>query len=1192
MKVLLRDLTPGQDYLMQFRTNDGTNVSPWSPVYQFTTIGDGTPPSNPSGLDWKPTGESFIGTWTAPTTDGNGKALKDFSHYEVTVEAGAKSKVYTTSNATWEFTLVMNAEAFGGIELTVKITVKSVDSTGNKSSGINMTATEDTPPVPSAPIITNASGQIAVEWNGSTSVGVINAFNLQYVEIHASKTNNFTPSDATIVGRFEGWIAGRQQTIVPGLDYGSLYYFKLVSVNKKNKKSTPSAQASGTPTRISGLEIQNGTITTDQINFTSSLGGSRAWYQTTAPTTAQGAKDNDTWFDTDDGYHNYVRVSGAWLDVRDTGIANADQKAIDAAAAAAAANTAALSAAGIANSKGKVYVQSTAPAGDANSLWIDTTGAANTPKRWSGSAWVAVTDKVATDAATAAANAAQAATDAASAATTAQNTANSKNQVTYSTADPSGNGTRAGDIWFKRDGAGIIIGQWEWTGSAWTARTIGNQVIANLDAGKITAGTLDAARIAAGTLTADKISVGDFTDFIPNPKFDPTLSSMGYNILASNASEVPANAPAGNVAKLASRDHAPSPYQPFPVSPGDQIYTSVWVAPAATTGSANFNLYFFGQKPKGNIIAFPNSGIQNSSVKGWRKVEWIYTVPLDGTITHLTPLLQIDQTSPPAGTVWYVTDWHVRRVTPSVLISDGAVTAAKINAGAITADKVGTNLIITAAANIGNAVIDDAKIASLKSGKIVAEETATNLIIANTANIKDAIITSAKILNLSADKITTGSLQANQKIISGPLNGDHAEMSSTGFRVYTNDPLLGTPTEVIRMGTDTNDFFGVVNSAQELVASIDDSGASSFRRVVVKEEVLINGVSVADMLKGSSAGMVGYWGGTITNLEQAGNIGIKETEYGVAQVTFPVVAGRTYYIRWQLPFYYATAAEGEIWQRLVYRINGTPVPGNAVECGVRVTNSWKINSYQKDNLDGIIVAPSTGNCTVMMTMRYPWGTTNSVVKVAQNAWTEAQAFDMGKAGIAAGGQSSGFGNLVSVGSPPPAPPAPPPPTQQYFVDLAPAGWASYRGDGSLRPGGDGVTQGWDPSGFNGDGGGFWYFFIPSITGVVDLATFYCYSNHWYYNSGGTAIFNLIPNGVNSNFASFKLRGDMYIDGFPKPGGKEVLLPGDWLPFFRNGGTNGSNQAVGISVGRANNTNLTYYGRFDGPSARLRIYYTQ
>ncbi|MBP6520883.1 DUF1983 domain-containing protein, partial [Shewanella sp.] len=48
----------------------------------------------------------------------------------------------------------------------------------------------------------------------------------------------------------------------------------------------------------------------------------------------------------------------------------------------------------------------------AQNLWIDTTGNANTPKRWNGSTWVAVTDKAATDAASAAA-AAQAAANAA-----------------------------------------------------------------------------------------------------------------------------------------------------------------------------------------------------------------------------------------------------------------------------------------------------------------------------------------------------------------------------------------------------------------------------------------------------------------------------------------------------------------------------------------------------------------------------------------------------------------------------------------------------------------------------------------------------------------------------------------------------------------------------------------------------------
>lgn len=73
-----------------------------------------------------------------------------------------------------------------------------------------------------------------------------------------------------------------------------------------------------------------------------------------------------------------------------------------------AAQQAAQAASDKAGGKGEVIYSSTEPATDkrlAQNLWIDTTGAANTPKRWTGAAWVAVTDKVATDAAAAAASA-------------------------------------------------------------------------------------------------------------------------------------------------------------------------------------------------------------------------------------------------------------------------------------------------------------------------------------------------------------------------------------------------------------------------------------------------------------------------------------------------------------------------------------------------------------------------------------------------------------------------------------------------------------------------------------------------------------------------------------------------------------------------------------------------------------------
>lgn len=152
---------------------------------------------------------------------------------------------------------------------------------------------------------------------------------------------------------------------------------------------------------------------------------------------------------------------------------SAAQSATDAATAARKANTAAAAAAGVANGKADVLIQSTAPATSmrkASTLWIDTTNGANTPKRWNGSAWVAVTDKAATDAAnaavkahaaaqtaqstadkaqTTAANAASQANQAQAAAKKAQTTADGKNLIYRGPDEPTHDGLKPGDMWWR-----------------------------------------------------------------------------------------------------------------------------------------------------------------------------------------------------------------------------------------------------------------------------------------------------------------------------------------------------------------------------------------------------------------------------------------------------------------------------------------------------------------------------------------------------------------------------------------------------------------------------------------------------------------------------------------------------------------------------------------------------------------------
>lgn len=218
-----------------------------------------------------------------------------------------------------------------------------------------------------------------------------------------------------------------------------------------------------------------------------------------------------------------------------TAASTAQTAANNAQSDAAAAASAAASAAGIAGAKGEVIFSATAPAAAkqlTQNLWIDTTGNANTPKRWNGNAWAAVTDKAATDAAAAAvtaksaadaaqgtantattlANSAKTAADAAAsaasaaqgAATAAQTTANGKNKIVRSSAAASGTNYSNGDQWWQFSGS-QVTNMWIYEGG-WVKQTITDSLITNLNAGTITAGTISTDRFGANTITGVHIA--------------------------------------------------------------------------------------------------------------------------------------------------------------------------------------------------------------------------------------------------------------------------------------------------------------------------------------------------------------------------------------------------------------------------------------------------------------------------------------------------------------------------------------------------------------------------------------------------------------------------------------------------------------------------------------------------------------
>jgi hypothetical protein len=429
-------------------------------------------------------------------------------------------------------------------------------------------------------------------------------------------------------------------------------------------------------------------------------------------------------------------------------------------------------------------------------------------------------------------------------------------------------------------------------------------------------------------------------------------------------------------------------------------------------------------------------------------------------------------------------------------------------------------------------------------------------------------------------------------VVAGDPDGDHARMNPTGFRVYKADPQGGTPDEVVRMGTDTNDYFGIVNGAGDLVGSWDDTGRLSATGVEVSEELRVKGRTLATIIEEDAASAVGFFEGYPPGLGPGGNYGPIRDRVGISEVNGYLRAGRRYRITSSLTWL-STLVPAEC--RISHTFSG-PVAVGSDTAGTPLVTSPQVDiaeisavnpgGWQNASVECTFVPTTTGRHRFLVTIERGVSTAEADIFVVNPRKITMRIEDTGPAVPTAGSHSQGGGTIYQG----PPPPPPPPPTQQYYVDLGPVGRASWRGNGSLMTGyGNDVYQGYYST--NGDQKGMFWFDLPTITGTVDRVDVYMYFRHWFFNSGGTVIMNISDQrGVNPNF--FKFRNDWYVGGWPKPGPRTVTIPwADWLPFFR--GTNNDNyngRATCITLGPSGGTNQTYYGV--ATDCRLRLWYTQ
>ena len=228
-----------------------------------------------------------------------------------------------------------------------------------------------------------------------------------------------------------------------------------------------------------------------------------------------------------------------------------------------------------ADGKAKTYVQNDEPTGGAynvGDLWIDTNDG-NKLYRYSGTAWVSAQD---------------------GAISTAQSTANGKNKVYYDTVAPGSTANTAGDIWWQY-ASGIVIGQYVGAGgTSWTSAPIGNAVIANLDAGKITTGYLD----VAGTVKITTSATASASANANAARIE--ISSLGF--YAYNGSDATVSITNTGTAAFTGTITGSS------FTGGTFRTTASGTRIEMTSGASNY-IYFYGSTSQPGVLRIDNDNI-------------------------------------------------------------------------------------------------------------------------------------------------------------------------------------------------------------------------------------------------------------------------------------------------------------------------------------------------------------------------------------------------------------------------------------------------------------------------------------------------------------------------------------------------------------------------------------------------------
>lgn len=319
----------------------------------------------------------------------------------------------------------------------------------------------------------------------------------------------------------------------------------------------------------------------------------------------------------------------------------------------------------------------------------------------------------------------------------------------FNQSEPSGVGSLVGDRWFQRTATWAIIGMWMWDGSNWIRQTLNNEVIGNLDAGKITFGFMNGERIEAGSIYADRIVSGLSQNMVPDPGFvSPEINasrllnnssfggswdiSSGVLSCDTNGGTMTNNS---NFPLAATSDR--EAWSAYPGMTMVHRFSARVVGGTATVRGTAYTLRRDGTKA---YTALTPSSFQPITSE-WK--EYAFTTALGDDITSYSTALQVGRTS--TGVVEFKAPFSASMVGTTV-----------IEGGAVTTNKLAANVLEVGNLKAGTAAISEAVV-----NKLFAEAVVAKMVTASEFIGENAIITGS----ITTPKLAVGAITAESGII-------------------------------------------------------------------------------------------------------------------------------------------------------------------------------------------------------------------------------------------------------------------------------------------------------------------------------------------------------------------------------------------------------------------------------------------